>query len=93
VAIASKDAPPTVLRDNLITKSTADAITIIGGSPQLQRNQLLDNTGAGVRVLDLVSSSGSFKATPRLDANVVKGNGVDVPTPGIYKLAGVLPAP
>jgi len=75
-----------VIRDNAISRTKADAITVIGGSPLLQRNQITDNFGAGIRVLDLASAQGSKKALPRLDANVVKGNGIDVPPPAIYKV-------
>jgi hypothetical protein len=75
-----------VVRDNSISRTKADAITVIGGSPLLQRNQITDNFGAGIRVLDLASAQGSRKALPRLDANVVKGNGIDVPPPAIYKV-------
>ena len=91
VAIASDSADGTLIRDNVIAKTTADAITVIGGSPRLQRNQVTDNHGAGLRTLNLVSAGGELKATPQLDANVFKGNGTDQPPPAVYKLAGTLP--
>lgn len=75
-----------VIRDNLVTATTGDAITVIGGSALLQRNRLIENRGAGLRVLDLVQGSVAAKATPRLEDNVLKGNVSDVPIAGTYKL-------
>jgi hypothetical protein len=91
VSIASDNGDGTLIRDNTITKTVTDAITVIGGSPRLQRNQATDNRGAGLRTLDLVSPSGETKATPVLEANVFKGNGTDQPPSAVYKLAGTLP--
>jgi Right handed beta helix region len=87
VAILSQDTSSALIKDNIITKSGADAITIIGGSPTVQRNQVTENHSAGVRILDLVYAKGGVKATPHLDANVLKGNGVDMPPTGTYKSA------
>jgi hypothetical protein len=87
VAILSQESYSAVIKDNIITKSTGDAITIIGGSPTVQHNQLTENHSAGLRVLDLVYAKGGVKATPHLDANVLKGNGVDMPPTGVYKSA------
>jgi len=91
VSIASNNADGTLIRDNTITKTVTDAITVIGGSPRLQHNQATDNHGAGLRTLNLVSEGGEIKATPVLEANVFKGNGTDQPPPAVYKLAGTLP--
>jgi len=91
VSIASSNADGTVIRDNIISKTVTDAITVIGGSPRLQHNQATDNHGAGLRTLNLVSEGGEIKATPVLEANVFKGNGTDQPPPAVYKLAGTLP--
>ena len=87
VAILSTDSSSAVIKDNTVTKSAADAITIIGGSPTVQHNQVTDNHSAGVRVLDLVYAKGGVKATPHLDANVLRGNGIDLPPTAIYKSA------
>jgi hypothetical protein len=88
VAILSHDNSSALIKDNIVSKSSADAITIIGGSPSVQHNQLTENHSAGVRVLDLVYAKGGVKATPHLDANVLKGNGVDLPPTGTYKSPG-----
>jgi hypothetical protein len=42
---------------------------------------------AGLRVLDLAIEHGAVKATPRLDGNIIKNNGIDVPATGKYQLA------
>jgi hypothetical protein len=91
VSIASDNSDGTLIRDNVITKTGADAITVIGGSPRLQRNQATDNHGAGLRMLNLVSSGGEVKASPQLDGNVFKGNATDQPPAAAYKVAGTLP--
>ncbi len=90
VVISSQNSDGTIVRDNLVTKSTADAVTIIGGTPHLAHNQILENRGAGFRILDLVSTGRSLKAAPVLDANVMKSNGMDMPPAAVYKLAGTL---
>ena len=88
VSVISHDALSTVIADNLITRTTADAVTLIGGAAFLRRNQIVENQGAGLRALDLVQGGGGLKATPHLDANVFKGNRMDAPVTGIYKLSG-----
>lgn len=90
VSIAGKRSLAPIIRDNIITRSAGDAITLIGGGALLQRNQISESQGAGFRALDLVAQGATLKAEPRLDANVIKGNGVDMPAPGVYRLAGVL---
>ncbi len=91
IAVCSVTSTGALVRENLITKSTGDAITVIGGSPRLQHNQVTDNHAAGIRVLDLVQAGGALRATPQLEGNIVKGNGVDMPPTAIYKFAGVMP--
>ena len=59
-----------------------------GGSPRLERNQVLDGAGAGLRLLDVVQPNGGLKATPTLEANVFKGNKLDQPVRGVYKMPG-----
>jgi hypothetical protein len=90
VSIISQSSLIPVIRGNLITGTTADAITVIGGNPILQRNQIIDNHGAGLRALDLVQAHGGLKAAPSLDTNVFRGNGLDAPLHGVYTLTGAL---
>jgi hypothetical protein len=75
-----------VLEDNVVTRTTGDAITVIGGSCVLRRNQIVANGGAGIRSLDFEQGNVKIAATPRLEANQVKGNGVDLPAVGVYKM-------
>jgi hypothetical protein len=91
VSIAHSGSGAPVLRDNLISKTATDAVTLIGGTTVLERNQVLENHGAGLRELDLVEAQSTQKVTPRLEANVFKNNGSDNPILGVYKLAGPTP--
>jgi hypothetical protein len=91
VSIAHSGSGTPVLRDNLISKTATDAVTLIGGTTVLERNQVTENHGAGLRELDLVEAQSTQKVTPRLEANVFRNNGTDNPILGVYKLAG--PAP
>jgi hypothetical protein len=86
VAIVRKSPAAPVLRDNQISKTGSDAITLIGGSSVLQHNQVFDNAGAALRELDLVEAQNTSKVTPRLEGNTFKNNGSDVPALGVYKL-------
>ena len=87
IVTISNGTSDTMIRDNWLSKNSADAITVIGGSPQVQHNQMLSNGGAGLRILDLVTARGVLKATPHLETNVFKDNGIDMPPAGTYKLA------
>jgi hypothetical protein len=74
------------IRNNQITGTTGDGITVIGGAPRLEHNQVLDGAGAGLRLLDVVQPNGGLKATPTLEANVFRGNKLDAPVHGVYKM-------
>jgi Right handed beta helix region len=88
VLISSRASFTPVIKDNLITQTTADAIMLIGGASLLQHNQVIKNGGAGLRPLDIVEGKAKFKVEPRLDANVFRGNRVDVVETGVYRLSG-----
>jgi hypothetical protein len=90
VSIISREPVRAVIRDNVISATTGDALTLIGGAPQVQGNRITDNHGVGVRVLDLAMRGSQLKTTPQLDANLVKGNAVDAIVPGVYPLADAL---
>jgi hypothetical protein len=91
IVTISNGTSDTLIRDNWLSMNSADAITVIAGSPQVLRNQMLSNGGAGLRILDLVTAQGGLKATPHLDANVFKDNRIDMPPAGTYKLANANP--
>jgi hypothetical protein len=86
VSILTEGSLTPQIRANLITGTTGDGITVIGGAPRLERNQVLDGAGAGLRLLDVVQPKGGLKATPTLEANVFKGNKLDQPVRGVYKM-------
>ncbi len=86
VAISSDALVAATINDNVITASSADAITLIGGAPLLQRNRLIGNHGAGVRVLDLIDQGARDRIDPHLTANVMQGNGLNDPVHGDYHL-------
>jgi hypothetical protein len=90
VSVISHDPSSTIIEDNLITRTTADAVTLIGGAPLLRRNRIVRNQGAGLRTLDLAHDGGALKVSPRLEANVVEGNRVNTPLTGVYTLSGSL---
>jgi hypothetical protein len=90
LVITSRPALNVAIRDNLITESAADAITLIGGAALVQHNQIVGNHGAALKTLDLLADAGRVAAAPQLKDNELKGNGVDAPVSGTYKLAGGL---
>jgi Right handed beta helix region len=90
VSMVGNDGPSPVIRGNLITQSSADALTLIGGTAEVAGNRIMNNQGAGLRTLNLVLDHDELKVDPRLDANVLSGNGIDAPPPGVYRLAGAL---
>ncbi len=90
VSVISHERSSMVIEDNLITRTTADAVTLIGGAPLLRHNRIVRNHGAGLRTLDLAHSGGALKVSPRLEANVLEGNSVNTPITGVYTLSGSL---
>ncbi len=88
VVICSAKPAAASINDNVITASSADAITLIGGAPLLQRNRLIGNHAAGLRTLDLIDRGTRDRAQPRLVANVLQGNGSNDPVRGVYRLGG-----
>jgi Right handed beta helix region len=88
VAIVTHEPSTAAINDNTITRTTGDALLVIGGSTVVERNQVLGNHGVALRMLDLVTASGRVKASPHLDGNLFKGNAADAPVPGDYKMTG-----
>ena len=88
VSIGGQPQLVPLIADNSITDTAADAITIIGGAPLLQRNTITGSHGAALRQLDLVNGPKRIKAAPRLEANILKGNRLDTPVIGTYTLTG-----
>lgn len=88
VSVVTQPQFAPLIAENVVTDTTADALTVIGGAPLLQRNTVTGSRGAALRQLDLVNGSRRFKATPRLEGNSLTGNRIDAPVTGSYTLAG-----
>jgi hypothetical protein len=88
VSIVTQPQFVPLIMDNIVTATTADGFTVIGGAPLLQRNTVTGSRGVGLRQLDLVDGPRRLKATPRLEANILKGNLIDTPVTGSYTLSG-----
>lgn len=79
-------AAPNVIADNLVMMQRVDGLFLIGSSPLLRGNRILQNGGAAARVLDFVPWSGPrVAADPRFDANTIRGNKLDLPVRGEYR--------
>ena len=86
IAIIFGESGTNVVADNLIVTSTSDALFILGASPLIRGNRLLQNAGAAVRVLDYLPWSGPpVVAAPRFETNVLRANGTDVTVHGVYR--------
>ena len=85
-AIFGDAGAPNVLADNLVTNNRIDGVFIVGASPLLRANRLLQNGGAAARVLDFVPwDTPRIAAAPRFDNNTLSGNGIDNPVRGEYR--------
>jgi parallel beta-helix repeat protein len=77
---------PNVIADNTVMTNRVDGLFLVGSSPLLRSNRLLQNGGAGARVLDFVPWDGPrVAANPRFDANTFRGNRIDEPVHGEYR--------
>lgn len=77
---------PNVIAENLVMTQRVDGIFLIGSSPLLRANRILQNGGAAARVLDYVPWTGARVASnPRFDANAIRGNKIDLLVRGEYR--------
>jgi hypothetical protein len=77
---------PNVIAENLVMSHRIDGLFVVGSSPLLRGNRLLQNGGAAARVLDFVPWSGARVASdPRFDANTIRGNKLDQAVRGEYR--------
>jgi hypothetical protein len=75
----------TRLEGNLVMSQREDGVLVLGASPSLTRNRILQNGSAGLRLLDYVPRVGPRRvADPDLENNALEGNGVDAPARGEY---------
>jgi hypothetical protein len=86
VVVYGNPISPTVIDDNLVTDQMLDGLQVIGGSPILRRNQLLQNHRAALRLSSSVDASKRvLTPDPRLDSNIIHGNGSDEPQHDNYR--------
>jgi hypothetical protein len=77
---------PNVIANNLVMNNRIDAVFVVGSSPLLRGNRLLQNGGAAARVLDFVPWDGPrIVADPRFDANTLTGNKINAAVRGDYR--------
>ncbi|HEX8620281.1 MAG TPA: right-handed parallel beta-helix repeat-containing protein [Thermoanaerobaculia bacterium] len=77
---------PNVIADNLVMSNRIDGLFVVGSSPLLRANRLLQNGGAAARVLDYVPWNGPrVGADPRFDANTLTGNKINMAVRGEYR--------
>jgi Right handed beta helix region len=80
VMFLGQDAGPNTVFDNLVMRNALDGLHVIGASPVIRRNRLLDNEGSGLRFSSLlVKGKPSVQSRPLVDANVLSGNRTDIP--------------
>jgi hypothetical protein len=72
-----------LLAGNLLVGQRHDALLVIGASPLVRGNRALFNQGAGLRLLDAEAAP----AAPRLENNVLAGNGVEGPLREAFRAA------
>jgi parallel beta-helix repeat protein len=79
MVLGSAQSPNTVA-DNLIVSHVEDGLYLIGASPRIQRNRLLQNRRAGLRLASLLTAGKpAVGSEPFVEANLLEGNGTDVP--------------
>lgn len=77
---------PNVIAENLVMNQRVDALFIVGSSPLVRANRLLQNGGAAARVLDFVPWSGPrIVSDPRFDTNTFTGNAPNAAVRGEYR--------
>ena len=78
IVMEGRSVSPNTITGNLITQHIGDGLYVIGGSPILRHNRLLQNQKAGLRFSSL-ETIGREMLTPNplLDENQVIGNGHD----------------
>ena len=86
VVVFGDRSDPDFIRDNLVTSSGFDGIYLVGSSPLLRGNQVLQSRAAAARVLDYVPLTGArLTAEPRFEENTFRMNRFDAPIRGEYR--------
>jgi nitrous oxidase accessory protein NosD len=78
ILVSGRSVSPNTVADNLVTQQAEDGLYVIGGSPVIRQNRLLQNRKAGLRLSSLPARDRQrTPPQPLLDANVLNGNGTD----------------
>lgn len=81
VIVSGEPANPSRVTDNLVARHQLDGLHLIGASPLVERNQVLQNRRAGLRISTLNAGGRlALMSNPRLAFNRVSGNGTDEQT-------------
>lgn len=87
VVVFGEAGQPHLVADNLLLAQSQDALFVLGGSPLLSRNRALASRAAGLRILDFIPREGPrVAAAPLLLDNVLRGNFLDAPVRGDYRM-------
>ena len=79
VGVQSDSLGPNTIAENLVLANKTDGIHLIGVSPVLRRNRLVQNLRAGLRLSTLVARGNWTASDPLMQGNVLRENGNDVP--------------
>jgi nitrous oxidase accessory protein NosD len=76
ILVDGQSASPNTVSENLIAQHAEDGLYVIGESPIVRRNQLLENRKAGLRLSVLAAvDRRALVPTPMLEGNRLNGNG------------------
>jgi parallel beta-helix repeat protein len=85
--VLGRPGHPSTASDNTLLSQQFDGIILIGDSPILRGNQLINNKDAGLRILDFLPSNGpKVSAVPFLADNRLEGNKLNEPIRGDYRV-------
>ncbi len=76
ILVHGRPTSPNTIVENLIAQHSEDGLYVIGGSPIVRRNTLLQNRKAGVRLSSSTDAQRHvLTPEPLLEANILNGNG------------------
>jgi len=88
--VLGENERPNIATENIVISQQFDGIILIGDSPLIQGNRVLNNRLAGLRILDFLPSTGSRVASdPFLANNILNGNKLNDPIRGEYRVRAV----
>jgi len=93
VVLGPSDSPNNIV-DNTVMRSAVDGLYVIGASPVIRGNRLLANEKSGLHLSSLQDGGRAVvESRPFVEANILAGNGADVPVADAFRVgAGETPA-